>query len=118
MIKGIVKIDNDLVKGVTIYESNEMGLPLLKNNRYLSTLTNEKGEYSINLPKSDNFFITFKFTGTNGATLSTKKVPLTLILPTTNILDEQEVTTTKFKKFNYWWLLLLLPIVYKLSKKR
>ena len=38
--------------------------------------------------------------------------------PTTNILDEQEVITTKFKKFNYWWLLLLLPVIYKLSKKR
>ena len=118
MIKGIVKIDNNLVKGVTIYESNQMGLPLKRNNKFLATSTNEKGEYTINLPKSENYFITFKFVGTNGATLSTKKVPLTLILPTTNILDEQEVITTKFKKFNYWWLLLLLPVIYKLSKKR
>ena len=118
MIKGRVKIDNDFIKGVTIYDSNQMGLPLKRNNKFLATSTNEKGEYTINLPKSENYFITFKFVGTNGATLSTKKVPLTLILPTTNILDEQEVITTKFKKFNYWWLLLLLPVIYKLSKKR
>lgn len=118
MIKGIIKIDNDLIKGVTIFESNEKGIPLKRNNKYLATQTNAKGEYSINLPINDNTFVTYKFVGTNGATLSTKKVPLTLILPTTNILDEQEVITTKFKKFNYWWLLLLLPVIYKLSKKK
>ena len=47
MIKGKVKIDNDFLKGVTIYESNATGTPLLKNNRYLNTLTHDKGEYFI-----------------------------------------------------------------------
>lgn len=115
MIKGKVKIDNDLVAGVVVFESTKTGIPLKRNNTYLSTTTNAKGEYSLNLPINDNTFVTFKYVGTNGATLSTKKIPLTLILPTNNTLEEFEI---KGKRTYYWLLLLLIPVIYKLSKKK
>ena len=69
----------------------------------------------------------FKLVGTNGATLPTNKVPLNLILNSNQNLPEFEISTppkqttppqTALKKFNYWWLLLLIPIVYKISKKK
>jgi hypothetical protein len=115
MIKGIVKIDNDLVKGVTIYESNATGTPLLKNNRYLTTLTNDKGEYLINLPKDKNFYLTFKFVGTKQQTLNTLNLPKIVNLIIDNTLEEFEM---KGKRTYYWLLLLLIPIIYKLSKKK
>lgn len=115
MIKGIVKIDNDLIKGVTIYESNATGTPLLKNNRYLNTLTNDKGEYLINLPKDKNFYLTFKFVGTKQQTLNTLNLPNIVNLITDNTFEEIEI---KGKKTYYWLLLLLIPIFYKLSKKK
>ena len=115
MIKGIVKIDNDLVKGVTIYESNATGTPLLKNNRYLTTLTNDKGEYLINLPKDKNFYLTFKFVGTKQQTLNTLNLPKIVNLITDNTLEEFEI---KGKRTYYWLLLLLIPVIYKLSKKK
>lgn len=114
MIKGIVKIDDDFIKGVTIYESNATGTPLLKNNRYLSTLTNDKGEYFINLPKNKNFYLTFKFVGTKPQTLNTLNLPNIVNLKIDNTLEEIEI---KGKKTYYWLLLLLIPIFYKLSKK-
>lgn len=115
MIKGIVKIDNDLVKGVTIYESNASGTPLLKNNRYLSTLTNDKGEYFINLPKDKNFYLTFKFVGTKQQTFNTLDLPKIVNLKTDNTLEEFEI---KGKRTYYWLLLLLIPVIYKLSKNK
>jgi hypothetical protein len=115
MIKGKVKIDNNLVAGVVVFESTETGIPLKRNNTYLSTTTNDKGEYSINLPINNTNFVTFKYVGTNGATLPTKKIPLTLILPTNNTLDEFEI---KGKRTYYWLLLLIIPVIYNLSKKK
>jgi hypothetical protein len=124
MIKGIVKIFSDPAKNVQVFESTESGLPLKRNGIFTATRTNNKGEYSINIPKGDFFYITFKLTGTDGATFSTNKVPLIVILNSNQTLPEfeiegkTEVTIKKLKKFNYWWLLLLIPVIYKLSKKK
>lgn len=116
MIIGKVKIDNELIKGVIIFESTETGIPLKRNNTYLTTTTNDKGEYKLNLPVSDTNFVTYKFAGTKGATISTKRVPLTLNLTNDNLLDEVDVITSK--KFNYLWLLLLIPVIYLITKKK
>ena len=124
MINGKVKLFSDPIKNVQIFESTENGVPLKRNGVFTSTRTNAKGEYSINIPKSDFSYITFKLAGTDGATFSTNKVPLILVLNSNQTLPEIEVpgnmdvTIKKIKKFNYWWLLLLLPIVYKISNKK
>ena len=124
MINGKVKIFSDPAKNVQVFESNQNGLPIKRNGVFNATRTNAKGEYSINIPKSDLFYITFKLTGTDGATFTTNRVPLTLILNSNQTLPEvevegkTEVTIKKLKKFNYWWLLLLIPIFYKMSKKK
>ena len=127
MIKGKVILENKPAVNVQVFESSEFGNPIKRNGKFTTTRTNAKGEYSINIPKTDIFFITFKLVGTNGATLPTNKVPLNLILNSNQNLPEFEISTppkqtpppqTALKKFNYWWLLLLIPIVYKISKKK
>lgn len=127
MIKGKVILENKPAVNVQVFESSEFGTPIKRNGKFTTTRTNAKGEYSIDIPKTDIFFITFKLVGTDGATLPTNKVPLNLVLSSNKYLEEFEIiappkqTTppqTALKKFNYWWLLLLIPIVYKLSKKK
>ncbi len=116
MITGIVKIDNDFIQGVTIFESDQQGNPLKRNNKYITTLSNNKGEYSINITKDKNFYLTFKFVGTKQQTINTLNIPPIVNLISENVLPEFELTAKK----QYKWLLLLLliPIFYKLSKKK
>tara|TARA_R110002126_G_scaffold64116_4_gene164356 strand:- start:93 stop:476 length:384 start_codon:yes stop_codon:yes gene_type:complete len=127
MINGKVIVENKPAVNVQVYESSEFGTPIKRNGKFTTTRTNAKGEYSINIPKTDVFFITFKLVGTDGATLPTNKVPLNLILNSNQNLPEFEISTppkqttapkNATKKINYWWLLLLIPIVYKISKKK
>jgi hypothetical protein len=116
MITGVVKIDNDFIQGVTIFESDQQGTPIKRNNKFTTTLSNNKGEYSINVTKDKNFYITFKFVGTKQQTINALNIPLVVNLISDNVLPEFELTAKK----TYKWLLLLLliPIIYKLSKKK
>ena len=118
MIKGIVFIEKALAQFVVIYESDKIGVPIKRNGKYINTTSNLQGEYSINLPKNNTTFISYQLVGANKITIPTIKVPQKLILSVNNFLPEQEVVTSKLKKFNYLWLLLLIPIIYKLSKKK
>lgn len=125
MITGKVILENKPAVNVQIYESNLQGVPVKRNNKFTTTRTNAKGEYSINIPKSNTLSVTFKLVGTNGAIINADKVPLNLILTSNQTLPEFEITTppkppiSEVKKFNYYWLLLfLIPIVYKMSKKK
>jgi hypothetical protein len=117
MITGKVFLENKPAQFVQVYESNSKGTPLLRNNQYTNTTTNEKGEYSINIPKSDTFNVAFKLVGTNGAILDANKVPAVLNLISNQDLDVIDVITTKPKK-NYLWLLLAIPVIYLLIKKK
>jgi plasmid maintenance system killer protein len=116
MITGVVKIDNDFIQGVTIFESDQQGTPLKRNNKYTTTLSNNKGEYSINVTKDQNFYLTFKFVGTKQQTINTLNIPAIVNLISDNILTEFEITAKK--TYKWLWLLLLIPIIYKLSKNK
>jgi hypothetical protein len=117
MIKGIVKLGNDTAPGVVIYESNATGTPLKRNNVYLNTITDLNGNYSINIPASNSFYITVQYIGYK-KTFNTNEIPAILNLDTTGAsLPDVEVTA----KRTYWWLLLLIVggyLIYKQSKKR
>ena len=76
--------------------------------------TDKNGNYSINLPQNSTTFITYRFTGTNGAILPTNKIPAILNLATNLNLDNVDVI---YKKPRYYWLLLLIPLYYLIKKK-
>ena len=114
MVTGKVLVENEPTQYIVIYESNEFGTPLKRNNNYNTTQTDNKGNYSINIPIANDFFITFKFPATNGATLPTNRVPATLNLATNQNLPEVNVITNKKK---YYWLLLLIPLYFLIKKK-
>jgi hypothetical protein len=116
MITGIVKIDNDFIQGVTIFESTATGVPLKRNNKFTTTLSNDKGQYSINVPKDQNFYLTYKFVGTKEQTINTLNIPSVVNLVSENVLPEFELTAKK--TYKWFLLLLLIPILYKLSKKK
>ena len=117
MIKGIIKLGNDTAPGVVIYESNATGTPLRRNTFYLNTVTDANGNWSLNIPESNNFFVTIKYIGYK-KTFNTSGVPPILNLDTTGAnLPDIEVSA----KRTYWWLLLLVVggyLIYKQSKKR
>lgn len=117
MITGTIKLGNDTAPGVVIYESNETGTPLKRNNVYLNTVTDGNGNWSLNIPESNNFFITVQYIGYK-KTFTSANIPKTINLDTTGGgLPEVEVTA----KRTYWWLLLLIVggyLIYKQSKKR
>lgn len=116
MIKGKVLLEGQPAQFVQVYESNTKGLPLLRNNRYTNATTNEKGEYSIDIPKSDTFNVAYKLVGTKGLVLDANKVPATINLISNQELDAIDVITKKPK--NYLWLLLAIPVIYLLIKKK
>jgi hypothetical protein len=116
MIKGIVKLGNDTAPGVVIYESNATGTALKRNNVYLNTTTDLNGNWNLNIPASNNFFVTVQYIGYK-KTFKTNEIPGILNLDTTGTsLPDIEVTA----KRTYWWLLLLIVggyLIYKKSKK-
>jgi len=114
MVTGKVLLENEPISDIVIFESNEFGTPLKRNNNFNTTKTDNKGNYSINLPQNENTYITFKFVGTNGATLPTNKVPAVLNLATNQDLDNVNVIYNKPK---YYWLLLLIPLYFLIKKK-
>jgi hypothetical protein len=115
MIKGKIYLEGKPQPYITVFESNNTGVPLKRNNVYTNTQTNELGEYILNVPVSPSFYITAQLVGTTPKTYSTDKVPSIINLTASSNLPEIEVTT---KKRNYWWLLLLLLIPIILKKKR
>lgn len=115
MVTGKVLLENEPIQNIAIFESNETGLPLKRNGTFNAVVSDKLGNYSINLPQNETTFITFKFVGTNGATLQTNKVPAILNLATNQDLPEVNVITNK--KNYYWWLLLLIPLYYLYKKK-
>lgn len=115
MIKGKIYLEGKPEAFINVYESNDKGLPIKRNNSYVNTQTNELGEYVLNVPVSPSFYITARLVGTNTKTYSTDKVPNVINLEASSNLPEIEVST---KKRNYWWLLLLLLIPIILKKKR
>jgi hypothetical protein len=115
MIKGKIHLEGKPEAFISVYESNDKGVPLKRNNKYINTETNELGEYVLNVPVSPSFYLTARLVGTNQQTFSTDKVPAVINLKSLSNLPEIEVTA---KKRNYWWLLLLLLIPIILKKKR
>jgi hypothetical protein len=114
MITGKVLIENEALSDVAIFESGETGVPLKKNNNYNAVKSDNQGNYSINVPIGKEFFLTYKFTGTNGATLPTNRIPAILNLASNLNLDNVDVI---YKKPKYYWLLLLIPIYFLIKKK-
>lgn len=115
MIKGRVKLEKENAPFVVIYESTESGIPLKRNGNFATTTSNVFGEYALNIPKNAITFITYQLVGTDKITIPTNKVPLTLTLSSNQRLEEFEI---KGKRTYYWLLLLLIPVIYKLSKKK
>lgn len=117
MIKGkLLFEDKTPVFFAVIFESNQKGIPIRRDNKFISTTSNDKGEFTINLPKNSTTFITFQLIGTELTTLKTNNVPTTLILKSNADLPNVDVITSK--KFNYLWLLLLIPVIYLITKKK
>ena len=116
MIKGKVYLEGKPEPYIDVFESNSTGVPLKRNNVIENTLTNELGEYVLNVPVSPSFYITAQRVGTKSQTFTADNVPKIINLTTSNYLQEVEVIA---KKPNYWWLLLLLliPLILKKRKK-
>jgi hypothetical protein len=114
MITGKVFLEKEAISDIAIFESNEAGLPIKRNNTFNAVKTDKNGNYSIDLPQNATTFITYKFVGTNGATLPTNRIPAILNLASNLNLDNVDVI---YKKPKYWWLLLLIPLYYLVKKK-
>ena len=114
MVTGKVLLENEPIQNIAIFESSEMGVPLKRNGNFNAVVSDKLGNYSINLPQNETTFITFKFVGTNGATLKTNKVPAILNLATNQNLDNVDVIYNKPK---FYWLLLLIPLYFLFKKK-
>lgn len=115
MISGKVFLEKEAVSDIAIFESTEAGVPLKRNNTFNAVKTDKNGNYSIDLPQNATTFITYKFVGTNGATLPTIKIPAILNLVSNQDLENVNVIYNKPK---YYWLLLLIPIIYLLTRKK
>lgn len=116
MIKGIVKYENDLAPGVSVYESTADGIVLSRNNKYVQTTTDLNGAYSIDIPESSNFYLTFQYINYK-KTFATNNVPKVLNITDNVKLENVNVTA----KQTFYWLipgaLLLLFGIYKRFKK-
>ena len=116
MIKGIIKYENDLAPGVVVYETTADGVPLKRNNKYLQTTTDFNGAYSIDIPKSSNFYLTFQYINYK-KTFATNNVPAVLNITSGVNLESVNVTA----KQTFYWLipgaLLLMYGIYKRLKK-
>jgi hypothetical protein len=116
MIKGIVKYENDLAPGVVIYETTSDGVPLKRNNKYLQTTSDFNGSYSIDIPSSSNFYLTFQYINYK-KTFATNNVPAVLNITSGVNLPEYEKTSSR----TFYWLipgaLLLIYGIYKRYKK-
>lgn len=117
MIIGKIKVDDIYTKGVVIFESDSKGIPLKRNNKYNNTTTDEGGNYKINVPSKNDFYLTYQFSLVKKLTIPADKIPLILNLRADNTLPEIDILTTKINKLNLWWL-LLIPIIYFLSGTR
>lgn len=118
MIIGKIKVNDVFTKGVVIFESNSKGIPLKRNNNYNNTTTDEGGNYKINVPSKNDYYLTYQFPLVEKLTIPTDKIPLILNLRADNTLPEFEIIATKLNKHRYLWLLLLIPIIYYLSGDR
>ena len=114
MVTGKVLLENEPIQNIAIFESGETGIPLKRNNTFNAVVSDKLGNYSIDLPQNANTFITFKFVGTNGATLPTNRVSAILNLATNQNLPEDSVITNKKK---YYWLLLIITLYFLIKKK-
>ena len=114
MISGKVFLEKEAISDIAIFESNEAGIPIKRNNTFNAVKTDKNGNYSIDLPQNATTFITYKFVGTNGATLPTNRIPAILNLASNQDLENVDVI---YKKPKYYWLLLLIPIYFLIKKK-
>ena len=114
-MKGKIFLDKEPAPSVQIFESDASGKPLFRNNKILSAVSDVNGNFDINIPKSENFFVSFRLVGTKPQTYKTNKTPAVINLQTTGDLETVTVTA----KRTYYWLIpvaLFLLIAVKKNK--
>jgi len=114
-MKGKIFLDKEPATSVQIFESDATGKPLFRNNKIISAVSDVNGNFTINIPKSENFFVSFRLVGTKSQTYKTNKTPAIINLQTTGDLETVTVTA----KRTYYWLIpvaLFLLIAVKKNK--
>ena len=114
-MKGKIFLDKELTPSVQIFESNAVGKPLFRNNKIISAVSDVNGNFDINIPSGETFYVTFRLVGTKPLTYKTNKTPAVINLQSTGELESVEVTA----KRTYYWLIpvaLFLLIAVKKNK--
>lgn len=114
-MKGKIFLDKEPAPSVQIFESDATGKPLFRNNKIISAVSDVNGNFDINIPSGNNFFVTFRLVGTKPQTYKTNKTPAIINLQTSGDLETVTVTA----KRTYYWLIpvaLFLLIAVKKNK--
>lgn len=114
-MKGKVFLNNEPAPNVQIFESNATGTPLFRNNKIISAVSDENGNFDINIPSSDVFYITFRYVGTKPQTYKTNNTPAVINLKSTGELETIEVTA---KKTFYWLIPVALFFLIAIKKNK
>lgn len=114
-MKGKVFLNNEPAPNVQIFESNETGTPLFRNNTIISAVTDDNGNFNINIPTGENFYITFRYVGTKPQTYKTNNTPAVINLKSTGELENVEVTA---KRTYYWLIPVALFLLIALKKNK
>ena len=114
-MKGKVFLNNEPAPNVQIFESNATGTPLFRNNKIISAVTDDNGNFNINITSGENFFITFRYVGTKPQTYKTNNTPVVINLKSTGELETIEVTA---KKTFYWLIPVALIFLIAIKKNK
>jgi hypothetical protein len=112
-MKGKIFLDKEPAPSVQIFESDATGKPLFRNNKIISAVSDVNGNFTINIPKSENFFVSFRLVGTKPQTYKTNKTPAVINLQTTGDLETVTVTA----KQTYYWLIPVALFLFIAVKK-
>lgn len=114
-MKGKIFLNNEPAPNVQIFESNATGTPLFRNNKIISAVSDNNGNFDINIPTGKNFFISFRYVGTQPQTFKTNNTPTTINLKSTGELETIEVTA---KKTFYWLIPVALLFLIAIKKNK
>jgi len=114
-MKGKVLINNEPAPNVQIFESNATGTPLFRNNTIINAVTDENGNFNINIPGSAVFYVTFRYLGIKQETFATNNTPAVINLKSTGELENVEVTA---KRTYYWLIPVALFLLIALKKNK
>jgi hypothetical protein len=114
-MKGKIFLDKEPAPSVQIFESDATGKPLFRNNKIISAVSDINGNFNLNIPSGENFFVTFRLVGTKPQTYKTNKTPSVINLQTTGNL---EIVTVTAKQTFYWLIPVALFLLIAVKKNK